>query len=154
MYHLFRKQLLPISLEQGWAFFSDPYNLKTITPPDMGFEVLSFSGKKEIHSGQIIIYSVKPLMGVPVKWVTEITQAEGPFFFVDEQRSGPFSFWHHKHYLKSAENGVEMIDSLHYKMPFGWLGKLVHQIMVKRRLEQIFDFREKAIRERFGKVKE
>ena len=119
MYHQYRRQWLPISMEEGWKFFSDPYNLKTITPPDMGFDVLSFSGAQALHRGQIIQYTVRPIFGIPVRWVTEITHAEEPSFFVDEQRSGPFSFWHHKHYLKPSENGVEMIDSLHYKIPFG-----------------------------------
>lgn len=153
MYHLYRRQLLPISLEQGWEFFSDPHNLSTITPPDMGFEVLSFSGDQRLHPGQIIMYSVRPLFGIPVKWVTEITHAEAPAFFVDEQRRGPFAFWHHKHYLKPARGGVEMIDSLHYQMPLGWLGKLVHKLLVRKRLDQIFDYREKAVREIF-RIKE
>lgn len=151
MYHLYRKQLLPISINQGWEFFSDPYNLSTITPPDMGFEVKSFSGKKELHRGQIITYNIRPLFGFEVKWVTEITHADQPDFFVDEQRLGPFSFWHHKHYLKPVEGGVEMIDSLHYKMPFGFVGKLVHLLIVKKRLEKIFNFRAKKVGELFSR---
>lgn len=153
MYHLFRKQFLPITLEKGWEFFSDPYNLSKITPPDMGFEVKSFSGKKELHRGQIITYNIRPLFGITVKWVTEITHADQPDFFVDEQRLGPFSFWHHKHYLKLAKGGVEMIDSLHYKMPFGFLGEIVHSLIVKKRLEKIFDFRAKKAEEIFKETK-
>jgi ligand-binding SRPBCC domain-containing protein len=150
MHHLFRKQMLPITLEQGWDFFSDPNNLKTITPPYMGFEVKSFSGNQELHAGQIISYTVRPFFGIPVKWVTEITHAKAPDFFVDEQRIGPFAFWHHKHYLIKTNKGVEMIDSLHYKLPLGPLGKLVHLLFVRKRLEQIFNYRQKIIKEVFS----
>ena len=150
MHHLFLKQILPITLEQGWDFFSDPNNLKTITPPYMGFEVESFSGQKELHAGQIISYTVRPFFGIPLKWVTEITLAKAPDFFVDEQRIGPFTFWHHKHYLVKTNNGVEMIDSLHYKLPLGPLGNLVHLLFVRKRLEEIFNYRQKIIKEIFS----
>ncbi|MFM2212900.1 MAG: hypothetical protein RL427_163, partial [Bacteroidota bacterium] len=100
IYTLHTKQNLPISLEEAWAFLSDPKNLKTITPEYMGFKTLS-GDDRTMFPGQIIQYIVTPVLGIPMKWVTEITHVENLKYFVDEQRFGPYALWHHKHFLKA-----------------------------------------------------
>ncbi len=149
---LTRKQKLPISLEEAWDFFSSPANLKTITPPYMGFDITSgFRGEK-MYPGQIITYIVKPLFGIPMKWVTEITHVKEPYFFVDEQRFGPYSFWHHKHFFEPIPGGVLMEDTVHYKIPLGPIGDIINRIMVRSKLDEIFDFRFKKLEELFGRI--
>ncbi len=103
-----------------------------------------------MYAGMIIEYTVRPVLGIPLHWVTEITHVQEPEYFVDEQRFGPYALWHHKHFIRPVEGGVEMEDVVHYKLPLGWLGKLAHMLFVKRQLRQIFDFREKKLTELFG----
>ena len=142
-------QKLPLSIKETWDFFSDPKNLKTITPDYMGFEIIDGDDKK-IFPGQIIKYNVTPLFGIPIKWVTEITSVINEKYFVDEQRFGPYSLWHHKHFIKEIEGGVEMEDVVHYKLPFGILGQIVHPIIVKPKLDEIFNYRYNKLIELFG----
>ena len=142
-------QKLPLSIKETWDFFSDPKNLKTITPDYMGFEIIDGDDKK-IFPGQIIQYNVTPLFGIPIKWVTEITSVINEKYFVDEQRFGPYSLWHHKHFIKEIEGGVEMEDVVHYKLPFGILGQIVHPIIVKPKLDEIFNYRYNKLIELFG----
>ena len=142
-------QKLPLSIKETWDFFSDPKNLKTITPDYMGFEIIDGDDKK-IFPGQIIQYNVTPLFGIPIKWVTEITHVLNEKYFVDEQRFGPYSLWHHKHFIKEIEGGVEMEDVVHYKLPFGILGQIVHPIIVKPKLDEIFNYRYNKLIELFG----
>ncbi len=152
IYTLHTKQNLPISLEEAWSFFSDPKNLKTITPDYMGFETLS-GDDKPMFAGQIIQYIVTPIFGIPMKWVTEITHVVNQKYFVDEQRFGPYALWHHKHFLKEIPGGVEMEDIVDYKIPMGILGQLVHPFLVKPKLKEIFDYREMKLIELFGEYK-
>lgn len=152
IYQLHKKQQLPISVEKAWLFLSDPKNLKTITPDYMGFDIVSGESDK-MYPGQIIEYIVKPILGIPIKWVTEITHVVENKYFVDEQRFGPYSLWHHKHFIKEIPNGVEMEDLIHYKIPFGFVGQLVHPLLVKPKLEQIFEYRQKKLIELFGEYK-
>ncbi len=149
IYRLETVQKLPITIEQAWDFFSNPQNLKEITPPFMGFDILSGAAEK-MYPGQIIQYRVTPLAQVPMKWVTEITHVEEGKYFVDEQRFGPYALWHHKHFFTPLKKGVEMKDCIDYKLPFGWLGQWVHPILVRPRLETIFEYRKKILTERFG----
>lgn len=152
MYELRKSQRLPITIKQGWEFLSSPGNLKKITPPHMGFEIISgFNGEK-MYAGMIINYVVKPFPGIPMKWTTEITHVAEPYYFVDEQRFGPYKFWHHKHFLREIPGGVEMEDIIHYKLPFGFLGRLAHPLIVKRQLDSIFEYRRKVLGELFGKL--
>jgi len=151
MHHLYRKQEITASIDKTWEFFTDPANLKRITPDFMGFDIQSFSGQRDIHAGQIITYKVRPILNIPLQWVTEITHVRQPYFFVDEQRWGPFLFWHHKHYQQPTTDGnVELIDSVHYKVFYGFAGNLINQWVVRKRLEHIFDYRTKVIGEIFG----
>ncbi|MEZ4853728.1 cell division inhibitor [Flavobacterium sp.] len=153
IYQLHSKQNLPISLQEAWDFLSDPKNLKTITPSYMGFDIVSGADKK-MYPGQIIEYIVKPVLGIPTKWVTEITHVVEKNYFVDEQRFGPYSLWHHKHFLKEIHGGVEMEDIIHYKVPFGILGQFVHPFIVRPKLEQIFEYRKQKLISLFGEFKQ
>ncbi|WP_111307378.1 SRPBCC family protein [Confluentibacter sediminis] len=150
VYTLHKKQKLPISRAQAWAFLSDPKNLKTITPDYMGFDILS-GADRPMFAGQIIQYIVTPIWGIKTKWVTEITHVVNDDYFVDEQRFGPYALWHHKHFIKEIDGGIEMEDLIDYKVPFGILGQLVHPILVKPKLEEIFNYRTIKLEELFGK---
>ena len=152
IYTLHKKQKLPITLDEAWEFLSSPYNLKTITPDYMGFQILS-GADKPMFSGQIIQYIVTPILGIKTKWVTEITHIKEKKYFVDEQRYGPYAMWHHKHFIHQIDNGVEMEDIIHYKIPLGFVGQLAHPFLVKPKLEEIFNYREKKLIELFGDYK-
>lgn len=149
IYTLHTKQNLPITKEKAWEFLSNPRNLKTITPDYMGFEILS-GADRPCYAGQIIQYIVTPILGIKTKWVTEITHVQEGHYFVDEQRFGPYALWHHKHFIKEIPGGVEMEDIVDYKVPLGFLGQLVHPFLVKPKLQEIFEYREKALHEMFG----
>jgi len=150
IYTLHKKQNLPITVEQAWDFLSSPSNLKTITPDYMGFDILS-GADRSMFPGQIIQYSVTPVLGIKTKWVTEITHIQDHKYFVDEQRFGPYALWHHKHFINEINGGVEMEDIIDYKLPMGFLGQLTHPILVKPKLEEIFNYRTKKLEELFGK---
>lgn len=153
IYSLHTHQKLTVSLEEAWKFFSDPKNLKIITPDYMGFDIIS-GGDRPMFSGQIIQYIVTPVAGIKTIWVTEITHVQEPTYFVDEQRFGPYALWHHKHFFKEIEGGVEMEDIIDYKLPFGILGRMVHKPVVRKKLEEIFAYRKKKLTELFGAYKE
>lgn len=118
----------------------------------MGFKTLS-GDDRQMFSGQIIHYTITPLLGIKIEWVTEITHIVDKNYFVDEQRYGPYSFWHHKHFFKEIPGGVEMEDMVHYKLPLGFLGQLAHPFLVKPKLKEIFDYRENKLKELFGEMK-
>ena len=144
-------QNIPISLDQAWDFFSRPDNLKDITPSKLGFEIISKHHGTKMYPGQVIEYTVKPILGIPLYWMTEITHVQDKQYFIDEQRFGPYSLWHHQHHFKEIVGGVEMTDIVHYKLPFWFLGDIAQVVMVKKQLKEIFDFRFVAVEERFGK---
>ena len=146
-------QKIPVSLEQAWDFFSKPDNLKDITPNNLGFNIISKYRGNEMYAGQIIEYKVSPILGIPLYWMTEITHVQPHQYFVDEQRFGPYSFWHHQHHFKTIEGGVEMTDIVHYKIPYSFLGNIANGLLVKKQLKKIFDFRFKAAEDKFGKWK-
>ena len=140
MYQLKRTQFIPTDLQTCCDYFSSPLNLKEITPPSMGFIVKSEVPQK-MYEGLMIAYTVKPLAGIPMNWVTEIKTVKDLAFFVDEQRVGPYKIWHHEHHFKAVEGGVEMTDIVTYVLPLGILGRLVHPWLVRPKLEQIFAYR-------------
>ena len=147
---LTRTQIVPASVEECWAFFSDPRNLAKITPPELDFTVLTALPER-VYPGMMIEYRVRPLFGIPVRWVTEITHVEAEKFFVDEQRIGPYRIWHHEHHFKPLGDGItEVNDKVTYVLPFGPLGDLAHPFLVRPQLEKIFAFREQALRKIFG----
>lgn len=149
LYRLQRRQYLPLSLATAWQFFCNPSNLAVITPPWLNFVITSELPEK-IYPGLIITYKVSPILGVPIQWVTEITHMNEPNFFVDEQRFGPYRLWHHQHLFKETEHGVEMEDIVHYALPYGPLGTIVHELMVKQKLQEIFDYRFKLLTDKFN----
>ena len=130
VYRLSSKQHLPITLDEAWDFLSNPNNLKVITPDYMSFDIIS-GADKPMFAGQIIQYIVTPILGVKTTWVTEITHIVDKKYFVDEQRFGPYALWHHKHFINPIEGGVEMEDIIDYKVPFGFIGRLVHPFLIK-----------------------
>jgi len=144
-------QNIPVDLETAWAFFSNPFNLEIITPENLGFKVLSKHQSDNIYPGQIMEYTVSPLLGIPVYWMTEITHMRDRQFFVDEQRIGPYKFWHHQHHFKAIEGGVEMTDIVHYRNPLGFLGNIANTLFVKNQLDTIFNYRFNRVEEMFGK---
>jgi ligand-binding SRPBCC domain-containing protein len=150
IYSFKRLQVLPITLQAGWDFFSSPTNLAEITPPQMGFKILYRSGGDRMYAGQIIRYRIRLSFAVTVEWVTEITHVQEPHFFVDEQRSGPYSFWHHQHHFREVSNGLEITDEVNYSIPFGVLGRFANLVFVERQVNAIFDHRAKILVERFG----
>jgi ligand-binding SRPBCC domain-containing protein len=140
VYCLNRKQKLPISLWEAWSFFSTSRNLESITPAFLKFQITS-SVPDDIYSGLIITYRIAAVAGIPMTWVTEIKHVEAPYRFVDEQRIGPFRFWYHEHRFREVGGEIEMEDTVYYAMPLGWIGRLVHALFIRARLEAIFDFR-------------
>jgi ligand-binding SRPBCC domain-containing protein len=145
--HVLRRQeTLPIAPAAAWEFFSNPRNLVLITPPSLGFEVLTPNLPERIYAGMMIAYRVRPLAGIPVLWLTEITHVREGEYFVDEQRAGPYALWHHEHWLRpAARGGTEVEDLVTYRLPLGWLGGAVHRLLVRRRIESIFDYRSTAV---------
>jgi ligand-binding SRPBCC domain-containing protein len=151
VYSLKTVQCLPTSIDTAWDFFSSSVNLKDITPDNIGFKILSHHHGNKMYAGQIIEYTVRPLLGIPMYWMTEITHVEDKKYFVDEQRFGPYSLWHHQHHFKIIEGGVEMTDIVHYKMPLWIIGDIANSLYVKNELKKIFEFRFQKVEELFGK---
>lgn len=150
VHHLQSTQKIPVSIEEAWQFFSNPANLFTLTPPHLNLKFTNQLYGGEMYPGQVITYKVKPLLGIPLFWMTEITHVDKYRFFVDEQRKGPYSLWHHQHHFKLIEGGVEMTDIVHYALPFGPLGSIAHAVLVKKELQQIFTYRFQKITEIMG----
>lgn len=151
VYHIKKVQVIPIDIDEAWNFFSDARNLEAITPEGMGFNIISRHHGEKMYAGQLIEYTLKPLLGIKMYWMTEITHVENKLLFVDEQRFGPYSLWHHQHHFKEVPGGVEMTDIVHYKIPFWFLGDIAHSLFVKKMLNSIFDYRYKKVAELFGK---
>ncbi len=145
------RQIIRATLTTAWEFFSCPRNLEKITPKSLGFEVLSVL-PEAMYPGMMIRYRVRPLLGIPLTWLTEITQVNPGRFFVDEQRAGPYRLWHHEHHFRDLGDGrIEMLDRVTYQLPFGWLSEPAHALLVRPQLLGIFDYREKVVRELFGR---
>lgn len=153
IYQLRKSLNLPINKEEAWSFLSDPRNLQKLMPEDMGFDIVSGAGDKA-YAGQLIEYNVVPFKGFKTRWVTEITHVQKPDYFVDIQLYGPYKLWHHKHFIHEIEGGVRIEDIVHYRLPLGFLGNLVHPILVKPKLESIFKTRTEKMNELFGIYKQ
>lgn len=150
MHVLHATQTVAASLDRAWDFFSDPRNLAAITPPELDFTVLSELPER-VHAGLMIEYRVRPLLQIPLRWVTEITHVEQGRYFSDEQRIGPYRIWHHEHYFRDLGDGrVELRDQVSYVLPFGPLGDLAHPFLVEPQLKKIFAFREAAVTRLFA----
>jgi len=151
IYQLKAFQKLPINIIEAWEFFSNPNNLSVITPEWLNFKVTSKLPDK-MYPGMIISYKVHPVLRIPNTWVTEITHVKEPFYFVDEQRFGPYKLWHHQHHFKEIENGVEMSDIVTYALPFDPLSRTINSLLVEKKVKEIFKYREKKLEEIFKPV--
>jgi ligand-binding SRPBCC domain-containing protein len=143
VYRLIRKQFVPRALKEVFPFFEAPENLARITPRAMGFEILT-PPPVVMREGALIDYTIR-ILGVPVRWTSLIADYEPPHRFVDVQLRGPYTYWHHTHTFEESEGGTIIRDDVRYVIPFGWLGGLVHALVVRRRLTDIFDYRRSAI---------
>ena len=150
MYTLKREQQLFCDIATAWSFFSSPNNLSRITPKEMGFVVLSKLTDSDIYKGMIIDYSVKPLLGIPLKWQTQITEVDYQKSFIDFQKKGPYKLWRHHHEFIPNQQGVLMIDTVDYELPFGFIGKIMHSLIVKKKLKNIFDYRNAVLESLFN----
>ncbi|HEX5002920.1 MAG TPA: SRPBCC family protein [Bacteroidia bacterium] len=152
VYTLSAVQQLSVSKEKAWDFLSNPENLTTITPPDMEIKITDGYDQKLMYAGQIICYKIKVLPLIQIRWVTEITHVNHNLYFVDEQRFGPYTFWHHKHFLEEVPGGVKMTDIVHYAIPLGWIGGLLNHLFIRNRLQKIFNYRKAVLARLFGEI--
>ena len=148
IYRYYEEQKLPVTLENAWSFFSNPVNLVKITPPNMKFRITN-NPEEKIFSGMIITYKVSPLLNFSLNWVTEIVYADKPHYFIDEQKFGPYKFWYHRHSFTEISEGVLMKDEVYYALPFGIIGQIIHSVMIKSRLKEIFAYRREILRNIF-----
>lgn len=150
--HVFQTvQDFKVSREDLWNFISTPFNLARITPPDMDFRIISGAEPdKPMYAGQIICYTVCPLWGIRMEWVTEITHVREGEFFVDEQRFGPYAFWHHQHILEPLPDGIRMRDIIHYALPALPLAGWVNRAIVAPRITKIFEYRRSVLERIFA----
>ncbi len=144
VYRLYYSQVIPASLESAWEFFSLPGNLDRITPEWLKFQI-RFSCGDKMYPGMIVEYTIRAIAGIPMRWVTEITHVDKPYMFVDEQRLGPYRFWHHQHLFREAGQGTEVVDLVHYSLPWGNLARPVHYFLIRSRLEEIFAYRQRSL---------
>lgn len=144
-----REQKLNISVQQAWDFFSTPRNLARITPPEMDFVIVS-DIPEAIYTGLQIEYKVRPLLGIQTGWVTEIQDVQAPHVFTDAQLKGPYKLWRHTHTFTDSEGGVLMTDEVQYALPLGPAGLLAHSLVVKKKLNDIFDFRFQTLERLFN----
>ena len=148
LFTLKRSQHLGITIEAAWDFFSNPRNLPLITPDWLDFTITNRIPPK-MHAGMIISYRLKTIWGLSTDWITEITHVAEPVYFVDEMRSGPYRFWHHQHHFVQTANGVEVLDRVNYALKLGWFGQILHNMVIRNRLNEIFNYREKALKTLF-----
>jgi len=149
IHHLEREQVIPADIGRVWEDFATPANLDEMTPPDMAFEIVC-GGEERMHAGQLIEYRVEVFPGWKTRWLTVIRHVCEGQYFVDEQRTGPYSFWYHEHHFEPVTGGVRIKDHIAYQLPFGVLGEMLHALVIRPRLEAIFDFRCSKIEELFG----
>ncbi len=149
IYQIKERFILNEDLETIWDFFSNPMNLKIITPEFLNFKFISGAEDGRIYPGKIIEYRVYPLLGIPMQWVTEITQVKDREYFIDEQRFGPYKFWHHQHSFRKTDQGLVVEDLVHYGMPCGIFGQIARELLVKNQLKNIFDYRYQKMKELF-----
>lgn len=148
-YQLYREQQLKCDIDIAWKFFCNPHNLSRITPKDMGFTVLTEVTGESIYEGMEIDYTVSPLFGIPMKWKTRITSVAYHKHFTDFQEKGPYKLWNHHHEFIPNENGILVKDRVDYELPFGSLGTIAHALLVKNKLNKIFDYRFKVLEKMF-----
>ncbi len=149
LHQIFRTTTVRAPVEDVWQFIATPVNLNRMTPPEMNFEILS-DPPETMYAGLLIEYNVKIPMFGRWRWLTEIKHIRAGHSFVDEQRLGPYQLWYHYHEVRPAGRQTKMIDRVTYQMPYWWAGEVVHALIVKRQLNAIFAYREKAFRQIFA----
>jgi ligand-binding SRPBCC domain-containing protein len=154
LYSFEQTQKIPASLEAVWEFMATPRNLMELTPAYMDFRVTSPDLPDKIFLGQLISYTVKPLLGIKLKWITEITKVKALDSFIDVQKSGPYKFWHHHHQFKKINGGVLMEDSVTYQAPLGLIGSIANSLLIRKKLKDLFIFRRQKLEEIFGVFEE
>lgn len=151
VHSLSQEQKIPVPIDQAWEFFSSPRNLEAMTPPEMGFRIVSLPSEI-LYEGEIIEYSVKVLPGVWIPWVSEIKALQTGKSFVDDQISGPFKFWHHRHSFEETSGGTVVKDLIHYSVGFSFFGEIARVLVVTNQLEKMFKHRRLVLDEKFGKL--
>jgi ligand-binding SRPBCC domain-containing protein len=144
-YRLEREQYLRAPMEVVFSFFADARNLERLTPPWLGFRIET-PGRITMRPETRIDYTLR-LVGVPIRWRTRIVEWNPGVGFVDEQEMGPYAHWRHEHRFETVGEGVLMTDVVCYALPFGFIGRGIHVLMVRPALERIFDFRFRRVRE-------
>lgn len=133
-----RSQVLPVELDDAFAFFADARNLEAITPPWLRFRILE--APPALTKGSLLVYRLR-LFGVPIRWRTEIVDWQPPYGFKDVQLAGPYRRWEHTHRLSSVAGGTEIRDRVVYRLPFEPLAGFVAPVTVRPWLKSIFDYR-------------
>lgn len=146
-YILARTAWVPRPLDVVFDFFSRPANLQILTPPFLNFKITDVP--EALRAGALIRYRLS-VHGMPVRWVTEITEWNPPHRFVDIQLSGPYTLWRHTHTFVAENGGTTLKDEVQYSLPLGPLGRIAHWAVVKRDVNAIFDYRGEKMRELFG----
>lgn len=147
---IYQEQILPITLDQAWDFFATPKNLNEVTPKDLSFEILTDLPEK-MYEGLIIRYKIKPMLNIALDWCTEITHIKERFYFVDEQRQGPYKMWHHEHHFSEVDGGVLMKDILHYDVGKSIFGTIASALFVDKKVNEIFTYRKQVLAEYFNR---
>jgi len=137
-----RELTLPLPRSAVFGFFSRAENLERITPPWLGFQILT-PGPIELKQGARIAYALR-LHGLPLRWLTEIAEWNPPQSFVDVQLRGPYRVWRHTHSFEEVPGGTRMTDDVEWALPFGWLGALARPL-VERDIRKIFGYRTQAV---------
>ena len=149
-YQFKKKQVLQSTMDEIWEFISTPKNLKEITPKEKNFEILNTDLPKKMYPGMIVFYKVNPLKWFRTTWVTEITNIREKNYFIDEQRVGPYSMWHHQHIIEPTDEGVQMTDIVSYRLPLGILGRIAHRLFIRAKIESIFNYRQDILNAKFN----
>jgi ligand-binding SRPBCC domain-containing protein len=147
---LSQEQFIPAPLDRVWDYFATPANLDAMTPPDLKFKLVG-EPAGPMRTGQLITYRIRLLPAIWTSWLTEIREVQDHAGFVDEQRIGPYKFWHHEHRFYAVPGGVRMTDLVTYDLGYGPIGELLHALWIRPKLERIFAFRRAKVHERFGR---
>lgn len=148
IYTLRQEQLVNRSRDEVFAFFARPENLTMITPPWLGFVLLT-PRPVRMREGAFIDYSIR-LMNLSIRWTSVVTEYEPPECFVDQQLRGPYSYWRHTHTFTETPQGTLIVDEVRYILRFGVLGRLAHALYVERALDRVFDYRKAIIEKAFS----
>jgi ligand-binding SRPBCC domain-containing protein len=152
MFKVEREILLPVPLEEAWNFFAQPKNLAEITPPEMRMELVD-EERGPMYEGMVLRFKVSPLLGIKLNWTSEISKIVPLQYFIDTMIDGPFAKWHHQHFFEAADGGTLARDIIHYKPPFGLLGKAAKSLLIEKNINQLFEYRTQKLSEIFNKPK-